>query len=118
MAGKGDSTASKADEQFRSDTEPSPGTTDGGRSFSSQAHYEQTKSRDLTTVIVGGVADPDEVSITEVLSLPLYQVIDIAGMGTVLFGRLDVSVNGTESAVEFRYREYKVRVEADREGHS
>lgn len=95
------------------DVEPSRTTTHGGWGFVAQAHYDPTAYRDLTTVIVGAIADAADVPISEVLSPPLYEVVDVAAMEAALFGRRGGSGNGTESAVEFRYNQYKVRVEDD-----
>ncbi|WP_336336573.1 HalOD1 output domain-containing protein [Haloarcula brevis] len=108
-----DSTSTGEDAQFGSDTERGPETTDGGWAFITQSHYDPATTRDITTVIVEAIADAEGVSVTEVLSPPLYEVIDAAAIETALFGRPDVSEDSTESTVEFRYNEYKIEVKAD-----
>ena len=94
-------------------TKPKGNATDGGWTYETQAQYDPEESRDLTTVIIKAVAEAEGVSMTEILSPTLYDVVDVAAIEKALFGRPDVSENGTESAVEFRYNEYKVSVEAD-----
>ena len=113
MAEREDPNGPIGDEGPGTDAGPPAGAPDGGWTFEAQAHYDPTESRDLTTVIVGALAEAEGVSITEVLSPPLYDVVDVAAIEEALFGRRNVSQNGTESAVEFRYNEYKVGVEAD-----
>ena len=113
MAERDDTTPPMDDEESETDLEASADATDGGWSFEAQAHYDPATSRDLTTVIVGAIAEAEGVSITEVLSPPLYDVVDVAAMEDALFGRPEVSENGTKSAVQFRYNEHKVTVEAD-----
>ena len=108
-----DSTVTSEDERFVTDPGSRPESTDGGWSFVAQAHYDPSEPRDLTTVIVGAIAEAEGVSITEVLSPPLYDVVDVAAMESALFGRPDVSPEGTQSGVEFRYNAYRVNVEAD-----
>ncbi|USZ73556.1 HalOD1 output domain-containing protein [Natronosalvus halobius] len=88
-------------------------TPDGSWTFVTQAHYNPDESRDLTTVIIGAVAEAEDVPITEITNPPLYEVVDIAGIDDALFGRPEANRNGTDSTVEFRYHGYKVSVEAD-----
>lgn len=95
------------------ESEPRRKAPDGGWTFEAQAQFDPTASRDLTTVIVSAIAEAEGVPMAEVLSPPLYDVVDVAAMEQALFGRPDVSGNGTDSAVEFRYNEYRVNVEAD-----
>jgi hypothetical protein len=85
----------------------------GGWTFVTQAHYDPDERRDLTTVIIGAVAEAEDVPITEIENPPLYEVVDIAGIDDALFGRPEANRNGTNSTVEFRYNGYKVSVEAD-----
>ena len=113
MAEREDPDAPIGDEGSGTDAGPPAGAPDGGWSFAAQAHYDPTEFRDLTTVIVGAIAEAEGVPITEVLSPPLYAVVDVAALEDALFGRPAVQPNGTESSVEFRYNEYKVGVEAD-----
>ena len=87
--------------------------TDGGWTFEAQVQYDPTEPRDLTTVIIMAIAEAEGVPMTEILSPPLYDVIDVAAMESALFGRPTVSNEGTDSAVEFRYNGFKVTVEAD-----
>ncbi|WP_246310511.1 HalOD1 output domain-containing protein [Halorarum halophilum] len=86
---------------------------DGGWAFEAQIQYDPSDPRDLTTVIITGIAEAEGVSITEVTSPPLYEVVDIVAIDDALFGRPNASREDTDSAFEFRYHEYKVRVEAD-----
>ena len=93
---------------------PTPGRApDGGWTFVTQAHYDPGELRDLTTVIVGAIADAEDVPIVEIRTPPLYEVVDIAGIDDALFGRPGTNRDGTESTVEFRYNGYKVSVEGD-----
>lgn len=108
-----DSTFPIGHEDTEMDVETTTHSADEGWVLEAQAHYDPAESRDLATVITGAIAEAEDVSITEVLSPRLYEVVDIAGMEAALFGRPDVSKNGTESAVEFRYHEYKIHVEDD-----
>jgi hypothetical protein len=85
----------------------------GGWTFVTQAHYDSDGRRDLTTVIIGAVAEAEDVPITEIENPPLYEVVDIAGIDDALFGRPEANRNGTNSTVEFRYNDYKVSVETD-----
>lgn len=85
----------------------------GGWTFVTQAHYDPDEPRDLTTVIIGAVAEAEDVPITELTNPPLYEVVDITGIDNALFGRPEANRNGTNSMVEFRYNGYKVSVEAD-----
>jgi hypothetical protein len=85
----------------------------GGWTFVTQAHYDPDEPRDLTTVIIGAVAEAEDVPITEIENPPLYEVVDIAGIDDALFGRPEASRNGTDSTVEFRYNGYKVSVKSD-----
>lgn len=113
MKGKDDSNSTIEDARSKTNSAPTTDRTDGGWAFEAQDQYNPTESSDLTTVIIGAIAKAEGVSITEVRSPPLYEVVDIAAIEQALFGRHDVSANGTESSVEFRYNEYKVSVEAD-----
>ena len=98
----------------RTPTAPTPrDTPDGGWAFVTQAHYDPEESRDLTTVIIGAIADAEDVPIVEVRDPPLYEVVDIAGVDDALFGRPDRKENGTTSSVEFRYNQHKVSVKSD-----
>ena len=93
---------------------PTPGETpDGGWAFVTQAHYDPDEPRDLTTVIVGAIAEAEDVPIVEIEHPPLFDVVDVAGIDDALFGRPEANRDGTESRVEFRYDGYKVCVEAD-----
>ena len=94
---------------------PTPGesTATGGWTYVTQAHYDPDKQRDLTTIIVSAIAEAEEAPITEIKSPPLYEVVDIAGIHDALFGRPKANRSGTNSAVEFRYNQYKVSIEAD-----
>ena len=50
---------------------PTPGKTpDGGWSFVTQAHYDPDEPRDLTTVIIGAIADAENIPIVEVKTPP------------------------------------------------
>ena len=89
------------------------GVTDGGWSSVVQAHYDPTERRELTTVIVGAIAEAEGVSITDVRSPPLYEVVDTAALEAALFGRSKLTDNGTGSSIAFQYNDYKIRVEAD-----
>ncbi|WP_254545325.1 HalOD1 output domain-containing protein [Halomarina pelagica] len=93
---------------------PTPGeTADGGWDFVTQAHYDPAESRDLTTVIIGAIADTENVPGVEVKTPPLYEMVDVTGIENALFGRPDANRNDTDSTVEFRYNQYKVSVDAD-----
>ncbi|WP_254532775.1 HalOD1 output domain-containing protein [Natrinema gelatinilyticum] len=87
--------------------------THGGWTFMAQAHYDPDEPLDLTTVIIGAIAEADDIPITEIKNPPLYEVVDIAGIEDALFGRPKANRNGTDSTVEFRYNGYKISVEAD-----
>ncbi|WP_224333845.1 HalOD1 output domain-containing protein [Haloprofundus halobius] len=87
--------------------------TDGGWTFATQAQYDPSDSRDLTTVIVSTIADAEDTAIVEIKNPPLYEVIDVAGIDDVLFDHSPITQNGTNSTVEFRYNDYKVSVETD-----
>lgn len=78
-----------------------------------QAQYDPTESRELTTVIISAIAEAEGVPITEILSPPHYEVVDTAALERALFCRRSVSGNDTGPAVEFRHNEYKASVEAD-----
>ena len=93
--------------------EPKTTVADGGWTFETQANYDPDGARDLTTVIIRAIADAEGVSVTEILSPTLYDVVDVAAIEKALFGRRDASENGTESAIEFRYNAFMVSVEAD-----
>ena len=112
-----ESRSSEHTDEHRTDTtstrQSSGVLSNGGWTFGSQARYDPDEPRDLTTVVIGAVADAEDVPIVEVTNPPLYEVVDISGLDDALFGRPETSRNGTESSVEFRYNEYKVRVEAD-----
>lgn len=86
---------------------------DGGWTVVTQAKYDPEEPRDLTTVIISAIADAEGVPIVDVQNPPLYEVVDIAGIDSALFGRSRNNECGTESTVEFRYNEYKVAVEDD-----
>jgi hypothetical protein len=106
-------THSIENEEQQPDANERSRASDGGWTFVAQAHYDPSELRELTTVIVGAIAESEGISITAVRSPPLYEVVDVAAMEQALFGRTNVSPNGAESAVEFRYNEYKVSVEED-----
>ena len=40
--------------------------------YAAQAHYDTDKTRNLTTVIIGAIAEAEDVPITEIKSPPLY----------------------------------------------
>ena len=93
---------------------PTPGgEPDGGWTYVTQVQYDPDEPSDLTTVIIGAIAEAEEVPITEVKSPPLYEVVDIASIDDALFGRPEANENDTDSVVEFRYNQYKVSVEAN-----
>lgn len=87
------------------------GAPDSGWSFVTQAQYDPDDTQDLTTVIVGAIADADDVPIVEVQDPPLYEVVDVAGIESALFDR--PRGDGVASTLEFRYNQYKVSVESD-----
>ena len=89
------------------------GAPNGGWTFVTQAHYDPDEPRDLSTVIIGAVAEAEDVPITEIKNPPLYEVVDIAGIDDALFGRPEANRNGANSTVAFRYNSYKVSVKAD-----
>lgn len=116
------SSPSKKTDQKRGETEsvdgmwdgPSPGEdADEDWTFMTQAHYDPEERRDLTTVIIGAIAEAEGVPMIEIRSPPLYEVVDIASIEDALFGRPDANRDGTTSTVESRYNQYKVSVEAD-----
>ncbi|MFB6106308.1 MAG: HalOD1 output domain-containing protein [Halobacteriaceae archaeon] len=88
-------------------------TAAGDWIFETQSHYDPTDSRNLTTVIVGAIAEAEGVSMTEVLSPPLYDVVDVAALEEALFGRPSGTNDRVESVVEFCYHGYKVSVESN-----
>ena len=93
---------------------PGPETAaNGGWTFVTQNHYDPEKSRDLTTVVISAIADAEDVPVSEIKDPPLYEVVDIAGIEAALFGRPAANRSGVTSTVEFRYTDYRVRVEAD-----
>lgn len=108
-----DSTFTRENDDTEMDVETTTHRADEGWVLEAQAHYDPAESRDLATVITVAIAEAEDVSITEVLSPRLYEVVDVAGMEAALFGRPDLSENVTNSAVEFRYHEYKIHVEDD-----
>lgn len=87
------------------------GAPDSGWSFVTQAQYDPDEPHDLTTVIIGAIAEAEDVPIVEIQNPPLYDVVDIASLESVLFDR--PRGNGTASTVEFHYNQYKVSVESD-----
>lgn len=115
-----DSSPSNDNEQHHNET-ISPGEAletpgelpDGDWTFVTQAHFDPTEPRDLTTTIIRAIADAEGVPITDVKNPPIYEVVDIAAIDAALFGRPGANRDGTESTVEFRYNEYKVTVEED-----
>ncbi|WP_152042931.1 HalOD1 output domain-containing protein [Salinigranum salinum] len=88
------------------------GLADELYTFETQANYDPTESRDLTTVIIGAIADAEGVSLTEVRSPPLYDVVDVEAVERTLFGRSKTSQDDSVSVVEFRYDDYEIRVES------
>ncbi|WP_224448646.1 HalOD1 output domain-containing protein [Haloprofundus salilacus] len=81
--------------------------------FETQAHYDPDEQRDLTTVIIGAIAEVEEVKIVDIKEPPLYEVVDTESVEGALFGRPEATRNGTQSKTEFRYRNHKVSVDAD-----
>ena len=113
MIGNDDSNFLRTDDRHGTDPEVRAGATDGGWTVEARANFDPTKSGELTTVIIEAIAAAEGVSITEMLSPPLYEVVDIEAMEVALFGRPGLSRDGTASAVEFPYEEYKVSVVSD-----
>jgi hypothetical protein len=89
-----------------------PELADEAYTFGTQVNYDPTGSRDLTTVIVGAIADAEGVSLTEVRSPPLYDVVDVEAIERALFGRSEASRDDSASVVEFRYSGYEIRIES------
>lgn len=113
MIENGDSNFLRTDDRHGTEPEVHAGATDGGLTAEAQANFDPAESRSLTTVIIEAIAEAEGVSITEVLSPPLYEVVDVEAMEVALFGPPGAPRNGTASAVEFQYNDYKVSVVSD-----
>lgn len=93
---------------------PTPRTTATEEwTYETQAHYDPDELRDLTTVIIGAIADTEGVPVTEITNPPLYEVVDVTGIEDALFGRPEANWDGTDSTAEFQYNGYKISVKAD-----
>ena len=119
---RSDSRSSNDTEQYRNETtvtgelpdEPDTGKLlDGGWTYVTQAHYDPEKTCDLTTVIIGAIAEAEGVPLTSIKEPPLYEVVDVAAIDSAMFGRPTLKQNGATSSVEFCYNQYMVSVEAD-----
>ncbi|WP_224271065.1 HalOD1 output domain-containing protein [Haloprofundus salinisoli] len=81
--------------------------------FETQAHYDPDEQRDLTTVIIGTIAEVEGVEILDIKVPPLYEVVDTESVEDTLFGRPEATRNGTQLKTEFRYRNHKVEIDAE-----
>jgi hypothetical protein len=77
-----------------------------------QRHFDPDGDEELTTAIVFAIAEAEGVSPRDVKSPPLYEVIDVTGVENALFG-LGTRVETRRGVVEFRYGEYRLKVEGD-----
>ncbi|WP_143423172.1 HalOD1 output domain-containing protein [Halegenticoccus soli] len=93
---------------------PTPGeVSDRGWTFVTQAHYDPGGPRDLTTVIISAIAEAEDVSLTDIKHPRLYELVDVTTIERTLFGQSETTETNREATVEFQYKQYKVRIEAD-----
>ncbi|WP_224335647.1 HalOD1 output domain-containing protein [Haloprofundus halobius] len=88
-------------------------SSDEGWTFVTQAHYDPTEARDLTTVIITAIADAEDVPIVDIRDPPLYEVVDVEAIENALFSPPEANRDNTHSTVGFRFNEYEVSVETD-----
>jgi hypothetical protein len=79
-----------------------------------QAHYDHDNPHDLTTTIILALAEADGVPSTAIKSPRLHDVLDAPALEETLFGaRTDDQEVDKEESFTFRYREYRVCIQAD-----
>jgi len=79
-----------------------------------QRRYDPALDGGLTTAIVFAIADAEGVSPDGLTFPPLYDVVDVPGIETALFGsNPDGSARNATGSVEFRYAQYLVKVGSD-----
>ncbi len=89
------------------------GVDDGWR-LVQQAHYETTGRDDLTTTIIGAVAEAEGVSPTDITEPVLYECVDIAALEDAFFGPTVVGHDrDAVGSVEFRFGEYRIELKDD-----
>jgi hypothetical protein len=79
-----------------------------------QRHFDPDGEELLTYVVVSAIADARGVDARDVLSPPLYDVVDAAALETALFGTGGNEPRDPDAgAVEFGYEELHVTVQSD-----
>lgn len=84
----------------------------GTGTLRSKRHYDPDDG-DLTTAIVGAVADAEGVELSAVTEPLLYESIDAAALEGSLFATGDRPGFGDYGEVEFQYHGYVVTVDSD-----
>jgi hypothetical protein len=87
---------------------------DAQRTLVQQTQYERAGRHDLTTTIVGAVADVEGISPTELKDPVLYDCVDVASLEDAFFGP-DVSGRNRDGdgTVEFQFGDYRITVNSN-----
>ena len=82
--------------------------------LATQVPFDEEATHDLTSAIIGAVAETEGVSPIEIKNPPLYEVLDITAITTAFFDSHTVgqASNGRRT-VEFMYRDHRIVVRSD-----
>lgn len=89
------------------DASPSP------ENLVSQRYYDPAENGDLTTAIVGAVAEAEGVEVTAVTEPLLYDAIDAEALELSLFDGSERSGRGDPGSVQFDYHGFTIVVDSD-----
>ncbi|MFB6107604.1 MAG: HalOD1 output domain-containing protein [Haloplanus sp.] len=79
-----------------------------------QRAYDRESPDDLTTIIIGAVADAEGVEMTTIREPALYEVVDTSAIEDSFFGpRVGGERRDSGGSVHFVYRGHRVTVRSD-----
>lgn len=82
--------------------------------LATQVPFAEEAKNDLTSAIIGAVAETEGVSQREIKEPPLYEVLDVAALETAFFASDTVGQSSDAlRTVEFMYRGHRIVVRSD-----
>ena len=84
------------------------------RTLVQQTQYERGSRHDLTTTIIGAIADAEGIAPTELKDPILYECVDVSSLEDAFFGP-DVAGRNRDGVgtVEFRFGDYRITVNSN-----
>lgn len=92
-------------------TDPSGPSPSAVEELVTERVHDPNGREDLTTSIVGAVADAEGVELTKLGRPPLYDAVDVCALETILFGDPTRLGSSTARTVQFSFHGYRVSVD-------